>query len=105
MMQFIVIFAILSCVVAFVPTTNMRSSSSALSMSDEMSKSLPFLKKPKNLEGLVGNVEFDPLGFSDNFDVKFLREAELKHGRVSMLAVVGWLVQVSKIHSFYLDLI
>jgi hypothetical protein len=39
-------------------------------------------------------VEFDPLGFSDNFDVKWLREAELKHGRVSMLAVTGWLVQV-----------
>jgi hypothetical protein len=44
---------------------------------------------------LQGNAEFDPIGFSDYYDVKFLREAELKHGRVSMLAVVGWLTTVS----------
>merc|ERR1719410_1795435 len=56
----------------------------------EMSVSLPFLRKPKNLEGWVGNVEFDPLGFSDTFDMKWLREAEIKHGRVSMLATVGF---------------
>ena len=42
-----------------------------------------------------GNAEFDPIGFSEYYDVKFLREAELKHGRVSMLAVVGWLTTVS----------
>jgi len=37
--------------------------------------------------------EFDPLGFSDTFDMKWLREAELKHGRVCMLATVGFVVQ------------
>lgn len=40
-----------------------------------------------------GDKEFDPLGFSDNYDMKWMREAELKHGRVAMLAVVGTLVQ------------
>jgi hypothetical protein len=38
------------------------------------------------------------LGFSETFDPKWMREAELKHGRVSMLAVVGWLVQAKGDH-------
>ena len=42
-----------------------------------------------------GNSEFDPFGFAETFDPKWLREAELKHGRVAMLATVGWLVQVN----------
>jgi len=36
-------------------------------------------------------VGFDPLGFSDNFDIKWLQESEIKHGRVAMLATVGFL--------------
>jgi hypothetical protein len=59
----------------------------------EFSRSLPFLKKPKNLEGLVGNYDFDPFGFAEMYDVKWMRESELKHGRIAMLAVVGTLVQ------------
>eukprot|EP00435_Cladocopium_sp_Y103_P033906 s3612_g8.t1 len=64
------------------------------------SKSMPFLPKPQNLSGLVGaEAEFDPLGFSDTFDafqqilVKWLRESELKHGRVCMLATVGFVAE------------
>eukprot|EP00001_Collodictyon_triciliatum_P142561 24927_2 len=58
------------------------------------SESVPFLKQPTNLDGsLPGDVGFDPLGFSEVFDVKVLREAELKHGRIAMLAVLGWIVQ------------
>ena len=49
-----------------------------------MSKAVPFLNNdPK---GTAGNVGFDPLSFTEFFDVKWLREAEIKHGRVSMLA-------------------
>ena len=58
-----------------------------------MSKSVPFLTAPKNTAGWIGDVGFDPLGFSDYFDMKWLREAELKHGRVAMLATVGFVVQ------------
>lgn len=58
----------------------------------EMSKSIPFLLRPKNLDGMVGDIGFDPFGFATIFPVQFLREAEIKHGRVAMLAVVGWLV-------------
>lgn len=56
-----------------------------------MSASIPFLTQPKNLEGMVGDIGFDPLGLATIFPAKFMREAELKHGRVAMLAVVGWL--------------
>jgi hypothetical protein len=80
-------------------------------MAGEFSKSLPFLLKPKNLDSLTAvnkqlrmcfldkcpaqaNEDFDPFGFAETFDVKWLQEAELKHARIAMLATVGWLVQV-----------
>ena len=62
----------------------------------ERSAALPFMPKPANLAGYVGEeTEFDPLGFSDTFDMKWLRESELKHGRVCMLACVGILATES----------
>lgn len=57
------------------------------SISMDMSKSVPFLEKPARLEGMVGNAEFDPLLLSNYVSPAFLREAELKHGRICMLAV------------------
>lgn len=54
------------------------------------SESLPFLEYPPNLKGYVGDVGFDPFRFSDFVPVDFLREAELKHGRMCQLAVVGF---------------
>ena len=41
----------------------------------------------------TGNVVWDPMGLSENMDdanLKLVRAAELKHGRVCMLATVGW---------------
>ena len=64
-----------------------------MTLNAEMSKSLPFLVAPKNTAGWVGDVGFDPLGFSEYFDMKWLREAEIKHGRSSMLATVGFVMQ------------
>ncbi|CAK0865687.1 unnamed protein product [Prorocentrum cordatum] len=71
-----------------------RSRTSAVAARAEVSRSLPFMPKPQNLAGYVGEEqEFDPLGFSDTFDMKWLRESELKHGRVCMLATVGFAAQ------------
>jgi light-harvesting complex I chlorophyll a/b binding protein 1 len=39
---------------------------------------------------ILNNIGFDPAGFSNLIDVRWLREAELKHCRICMLAVVGW---------------
>jgi light-harvesting complex I chlorophyll a/b binding protein 4 len=56
-----------------------------------MSKAIPFFPKPERLdESMPGYAGFDPLGFSDKFDVKFLQEAEIKHCRICMLAALGW---------------
>merc|ERR1719321_2284740 len=52
----------------------------------------------KSLPGVTGPVGFfDPLGFCSADDItegkiKFYREVELKHGRVGMLAALGFLV-------------
>jgi len=55
---------------------------------------VPFLERPPALDGsLAGDVGFDPVGFSNYFDLKWLREAELKHGRVCMLAWTGMIAQ------------
>merc|ERR1719443_551504 len=56
----------------------------------EYSESLPFLVKRPQLKGYVGDVGFDPLGFSEILPMDWLREAELKHARVTMLATVGF---------------
>lgn len=85
-----IVLSLLAAAAAFAPVG--RRASSAVSMMAEKSKAVPFLNRPKNLDGsMIGDKGFDPIGFSDFIDPKFLREAELKHGRVCMLAVVGWL--------------
>lgn len=99
MFRFFLILAVLCASVSGFASTTPRRASTCISMAAEgMSRSLPFLKKPKNIEGLVGSEDFDPFGFSDYYDVKFMQEAELKHGRVAMLATVGWLVQQAGVH-------
>jgi len=55
---------------------------------------IPKSERPIGLDGTwVGDVGFDPLGFSSIIDMRWLREAELKHGRVCMLAATGMIVQ------------
>lgn len=80
------------------------------------SKSVPFLEAPKNLdESMAGYAGFDPAGFTDRWAGKdwseqivpdvwadaaprttkitttmWMQEAEIKHGRTAMLAVLGW---------------
>ena len=116
MISLLVVLAFLVSVKAFIAPKSVRVNNTLLRMEGDspaaeeeaptepvapvipMSRSLPFLMQPKAIEGYVGDVGFDPLGFSDTFDVKWLREAELKHGRVAMLATVGVLVTQCGIH-------
>jgi len=81
--------ALVGSATAFAPAAK-PASTTAL---NALSKSVPFVKAPTNTAGWVGDVEFDPLGFSDYFDMKWLREAEIKHGRSSMLATLGFVAQ------------
>merc|ERR1719362_1943043 len=60
---------------------------------DDMSIALPFASRPKLLDGsLPGDVGFDPFSFAgkDKESLLYMREAEIKHGRLAMLAAVGW---------------
>ncbi|CAN8075891.1 unnamed protein product [Agarophyton chilense] len=60
----------------------------------ETSPSVPFLRKPRNLsEDMVGYAGFDPFAISDLVDIKWLQESEIKHGRICMLAFLGFIVQ------------
>jgi len=81
---------------AFAPAAPPSRTSVALNA--EKSASLPFLNRPSLLDGsMAGDVGFDPLGLSNiddvGIDLYWLREAEIKHARVAMLAVTGF-VQV-----------
>ena len=71
------------------------------------SLSRTFVNKGQMSMGLVGASAplgfFDPLGFSKGASEATLakyRDSELKHGRVAMLAVFGWLTQ-EKFHPLY----
>mmetsp|Transcript_16768 Transcript_16768/g.45168 ORF Transcript_16768/g.45168 Transcript_16768/m.45168 type:complete len:222 (-) Transcript_16768:332-997(-) len=60
------------------------------------SAAIPFLSRPEKLDGsMIGDVGFDPFGLStidgEYINLNWMREAELKHGRIAMLATAGWI--------------
>jgi hypothetical protein len=84
MFKFIAILASLATATAFLPVSRV-STRSALQMGYE-----------NEIGALPPTGFWDPLGLSKNIDQDTFdnyRECEIKHGRVSMLAVVGYLVQ------------
>merc|ERR1719230_1034014 len=101
---------------AFVPSMPAARGSTALNVK---SQSLPMLEAPPTLDGsMVGDVGFDPFQLSmipwnmaeaivpkarleEGASLSFLywaREAELKHGRICMLAIVGYVTVDLGIH-------
>merc|ERR1719491_2125912 len=56
------------------------------------SQAIPFVNAPPMLDGtMAGDAGFDPLGFaSTKLDLTTMREAEIKHARLAMLAAAGW---------------
>lgn len=102
-MKLTIATALLASATAFVPQTRNSVQTTALAndlfngddkpTKKEMSKALPFVPRPKLLDGtLAGDVGFDPFGFAgqDMATLAYMREAEIKHSRLAMLAVIGW---------------
>ena len=120
-MKLAMLSATLATAGAFTAQSRTASRTAALHMSDEVVSEtapaapavpavapingwVPDASKP--CYGLPGAISplgyFDPLGFANDKDlntVKRLREAEVMHGRVSMMAVVGYLIGECKYHS------
>merc|ERR1719183_1643594 len=86
-MKLAVLAALAGSATAFAPISPSPSLTTSLA---GKSTALPFLEAPPNCEGYVGNAGFDPFRFSDFAPVDFLREAELKHGRIAMMAWLGY---------------
>jgi len=93
---------------AFAPAQTGKVSTALNVQFIEGTKALPFGSSPDTLDGsLPGDVGFDPIGFSTQpfasfnnplyvegdfmSDLQWLREAELAHGRIAQLAVVGFI--------------
>jgi hypothetical protein len=112
-MKLAILSATLTAACAFTSPTMMMARTNALRMSDEaVSEEIaePVVPAVKPINGWVPDASkpcyglpgavaplgyFDPLGFAYDKDlntVKRLREAEVLHGRVSMMAVVGYLI-------------
>jgi hypothetical protein len=111
MFKNLIILSLFSAVAAF---SSIKSNKFSTSLHAKKSASVPFLPQPASLDGtLPGDVGFDPLGLSTAFGdkdwsqqvvpdnwldsprtpiktVEWMREAEVKHCRLAMLAVVGW---------------
>jgi light-harvesting complex I chlorophyll a/b binding protein 4 len=91
-----VVAACLASASAFAPSAVLPRAGSRVAKSSALkmqSEAVPFLEKPANLSpDMAGYAGFDPCGFSNSYDVKWLQESEIKHGRVAMLGVVGLLV-------------
>jgi len=92
-MKSVAVFTALLSTTAAFTTQNAGSTTRSTALNAEMSKALPFLTRPDHLKGYVGDVGFDPMNFSGYMDIKWMREAEIKHGRASMLATLGFVSQ------------
>jgi len=53
---------------------------------------------------IVGDYGFDPLGLSSDDSFAYYREAEIKHGRLAMLAAVAWPLQ-EILHPIIVDIL
>ena len=103
MLSSVVFIVLLGAASAFI-LPNAGSRGTSLRMMSDRSPALPFDKRPAALDGtLPGDAGFDPAGFTNNpprqwliggpeRSLKWYREAEIVHGRVAQLAVLGFLV-------------
>jgi hypothetical protein len=89
-MKLALLASLIGASAAFAPAAQMSSATTALQA--EKSPAMPFLPYPENLKGYIGeDIGFDPLRISDYFPMDYLRESELKHGRIAMAAITGFI--------------
>mmetsp|Transcript_23886 Transcript_23886/g.36325 ORF Transcript_23886/g.36325 Transcript_23886/m.36325 type:complete len:204 (-) Transcript_23886:110-721(-) len=84
-MKSFVVATLVASAAAFAPVSQRASSPTAISAANKFANEL-------GAQAPLGF--FDPMGFlgpEDDTQFQWLREAEIKHGRISMLAVVGYL--------------
>merc|ERR1719287_73155 len=92
MMKTTILATLFGSAAAFAPVQNAVSKATSSALSAEKSPAVPFLPEAENLKGYIGDdIGFDPLRISDYFPMDYLRESELKHGRIAQLAVVGYI--------------
>jgi len=96
-MKFCLTAALLPAAAAFVTQSGKPSTITTSLKASDLNGWVP--DESKFAWGLPGTLDpaedFDPLGFAENADltqIKGYREAETTHGRVAMLAVIGFLV-------------
>jgi light-harvesting complex I chlorophyll a/b binding protein 1 len=86
-MKTCIVASLIASAAAFAPAQQSHGSSTAVSLTmDEMPGSINLFRK---------EFKFDPLRLSETYQpfLPFFREAELRHGRTAMLAVVGFIGQ------------
>jgi len=118
-MQLAILATLIGSAAAFAPSASVGSASSGLRMSEPTTddaapvveaEESPFVPAPVAINGWVSDASaacyglpgsssplgfFDPLGFTKDADlntVKRYREAEVMHGRVAMMASLGYLI-------------
>jgi hypothetical protein len=103
-MKFIIAVSLLASAAAFVAVGEQKTrigTTSSLNLwgepsgkdgeSKTMSDALPFVPRPKLLDGsLAGDRGFDPFGFAgeDKASLYYMREAEIKHSRLAMVSCI-----------------
>mmetsp|Transcript_10881 Transcript_10881/g.30967 ORF Transcript_10881/g.30967 Transcript_10881/m.30967 type:complete len:200 (-) Transcript_10881:197-796(-) len=100
MMRSAILSFLVASATAFAPASQSARSGSVSLNAEEMSKAIPFLVRPEKLDGsMPADMGFDPMRLSDiQTDLNYARWAEIKHGRICMLAIVGMVIQQAGIH-------
>lgn len=88
-MKLALLASLFGAAAAFAPATT-GGNQAVTSLNAEKSPAIPFLPYPENLKGYPADVGFDPLRISDYMPMDYLRESELKHGRICMMAWLGF---------------